>query len=312
MTHTIVVAEKIADAGIAMLAEYAEVDVATGADRPELLERLAGAHALIVRSATTVDAEMIAAAPELQVIGRAGIGVDNIDLDAARARQIVVVNAPAANIISAAELTMALLLAQARHVPEADALTRSGVWDRGRFTGVELYGKTLGIIGVGKIGSLVAERARAFGMRVVGYDPYLDADAIRERGVEPILTLVDLYETSDFITVHLPRTGETIGLLGAEAFARMKRGVGILNVSRGGIVDEAALAAAIVSGQVGSAGLDVFDNEPLTESPLFDLPQVVITPHLGASTVDAQDKAGTDVASAVLAELHGDVSPNRV
>jgi D-3-phosphoglycerate dehydrogenase len=312
MKHTIVVAEQIAEAGIAMLAEQGHVDVAIGVDRDELLGRLAPAHALVVRSATTVDAGMIAAAPNLQVIGRAGIGVDNVDLDAARERGVVVVNAPAANIISAAELTMALLLAQARHVAAADALTRSGVWDRARFGGVELYGKTLGIIGVGKIGALVGERARAFGMHVVGYDPYLDGDAIQARGADPMMTLADLYECSDYITVHLPRNSETVGLLDADAFARMKRGVGILNVSRGGIVDEDALADALASGQVGSAGLDVFSSEPLTQSRLFEFPQVTLTPHLGASTADAQDKAGTDVASAVLAELHGHVSPNRV
>lgn len=312
MTDKIVVAEKIADSGIEMLAAHGEVDVAVGVGRDELLARLEGAAALVVRSATTVDAEMIERAGGLRVIGRAGIGVDNIDLEAAAAAGAVVVNAPAANIVSAAELTMALLLAQARHLAVADATTRSGVWDRARFVGVELFGKTLGIIGVGKIGTLVAERAAAFGMVLVGYDPYLDPAVITAKGVEPLATLPELYARADFITVHLPRTPETVGMLSRSAFAQMKPGVRIINASRGGIVDEAALAEAIREGTVAGAGLDVYEHEPLTGSPLFELPQVVLTPHLGASTVEAQDRAGTDVAEAVIAELRGERSPNRV
>jgi len=312
MTHRIVVAEKIAETGISMLAEHGEVDVAIGIERNDLLSRVGKADALVVRSATTVDAEMLSVSPKLSVVGRAGIGVDNVDLQAASANGVVVVNAPTANIISAAELAMALILAQARHIAQADSLTRSGVWDRARFVGTELHGKTIGVIGAGKIGSLVAERATAFGMKPVGFDPYIDAETIRSRGMVPVDALEELYAVADFITVHLPRTPETVGMLGADAFARMKPGVRIVNASRGGIVDEEALADAIESGHVGGAGLDVYETEPLTESRLFGLTQVVLTPHLGASTVEAQDKAGTDVAAAVIEELRGDVSANRV
>lgn len=312
MNHRIVVAEKIAETGISMLSEHGEVDIAIGADRNDLLSLVGRADALVVRSATNVDAEMLSVSPKLSVVGRAGIGVDNVDLQSASANGVVVVNAPTANIISAAELAMALILAQARHITQADSLTRSGVWDRARFVGTELHGKTIGVIGAGKIGSLVAERATAFGMKPVGYDPYIDAETIRSRGMVPVDALEDLYAVADFITVHLPRTPETVGMLGADAFALMKPGVRIINASRGGIVDEDALADAIESGQVGGAGLDVYESEPLTESRLFGLPQVVLTPHLGASTTEAQDKAGTDVAAAVIEELRGDVSANRV
>ncbi len=295
-----------------MLAEHGEVDIAIDVDRKDLLARVGEADALVVRSATSVDAEMLSVSPRLSVVGRAGIGVDNVDLEAAAQRGVVVVNAPTANIISAAELAMALILAQARHIATADSLTRSGVWDRARFVGTELYGKTIGVIGAGKIGSLVAQRAAAFGMNPVGFDPYLDSETIRSRGMAPVEALEDLYAVADFITVHLPRTTETAGMLGAEAFAIMKPGVRIINASRGGIVDEEALADAIESGQVGGAGLDVYESEPLTESRLFGLTQVVLTPHLGASTAEAQDKAGTDVAAAVIEELRGEVSANRV
>lgn len=303
----VVVAEIIAAAGLESLAASCTVDNAAGTERPELLRRMANAHGLIVRSATQVDAEVFAAAPNLRVVGRAGVGVDNIDLKAATAAGVLVVNAPTANTISAAEHTMALILAQARSIPQADAKLRSGIWDRTGLQGVELHGKTLGILGLGRIGSLVAERARAFGMNLVGYDPFVSPEVAKRLGVDMVDEVGALYEVADFITMHLPKTRDTEGMFNAAAFAAMKPGVRIVNASRGGIVVESDLADAVRAGIVAGAGIDVFSDEPLTDSPLFDLPQVVLTPHLGASTVEAQDKAGTDVASAVAAALAGDL-----
>ena len=306
MNPTIVIAEAIADAGVRRLSERFHVDLAVGAGRDELLSRLADASALIVRSATTVDAEMIAAAPKLQVIGRAGIGVDNIDLDAATARGVLVVNAPHANTISAAEQAMALMLSQARNIPRAHATLTGGEWDRKSFQGVELHGKTVGIVGLGKIGTLVAQRCAAFGMEVIAYDPFVTEDRARRLGVS-LVDLDTLLGTSDFISIHLPKTKDTENLIGGENLGKLKPGVRIVNTSRGGIVNETELAKAIEDGVVGGAGLDVFEQEPTTDSPLFGLPQVVVTPHLGASTTEAQDKAGTDVAEAVAAALEGNL-----
>ena len=307
MTPKVVVAEPIAGAGIAALQSHCDVVDGTGLDRPELIEKLGDAQALIVRSATQVDAAMIESAPLLKVIGRAGIGVDNIDIEAATQAGIVVVNAPQANIISAAEHAMALLLSQARNVPRADAVLRSGVWDRKSFQGVELHGATLGVVGLGRIGSLVAQRASAFGMRVVAHDPYVGADRARQLGIHVAHSLDELYAEADFISLHLPLTDETRGMINAEAIAKMRPGVRIVNASRGGVIDEFDLAEAILSGRVAGAALDVFSAEPITESPLFELSQVVVTPHLGASTREAQDKAGVDVAEAVAAALRGEL-----
>lgn len=307
MRPKVVVAEVLSEVGIKALDEHCDVDVAAGASRQELLERMFDAEGLVVRSATQVDAELIAASPQLRVVGRAGVGVDNIDLVAASAAGVLVVNAPEANTISAAEHAFALLLSQARNIPQADALLRSGTWDRKSFQGIELHGKTLGVIGLGRIGSMVAIRAQAFGMDVIAYDPYVNAEMGLKRQITMTNDLDRVYAESDFITVHLPKTPETANMLNSEAFAKMKDGVRIINASRGGIVDEAALAVAVRSGKVAGAGLDVFDAEPLEKSPLFELPQVVLTPHLGASTVEAQDKAGTDVALAVAAALRGEL-----
>lgn len=306
MPFKVVVAETIADAGVTALREYFDVDVATGLDREELSDRLADADALIVRSATTVDRALMEAAPGLKVIGRAGIGVDNIDLDAATERGVLVVNAPHANTISAAEHAMALLLSQARNIPRAHGLLVSGVWDRKSFEGIELHGKTIGVIGLGKIGTLVAQRCLAFGMRVLAYDPFVGGDRARQLGVE-LMDLEDLLPQADFISIHLPKTKETENLIGGDNLMKVKPGVRIVNTSRGGVVNEADLAAAIEDGRVGGAGLDVFATEPLVDSPLFGLPQVVVTPHLGASTAEAQDKAGNDVATAVAAALRGEL-----
>ena len=303
----VVVAEAIAEAGIDILRESAVVDVAIGVDREELKQRLADADALVVRSATAVDAELIAAAPRLRVIGRAGIGVDNIDITAATNAGVLVVNAPRANVVSAAEHTMGLILAQARNIAQADASLRGGKWDRKRFGGVELFGKTLGIVGLGRIGMLVAERAAAFGMRLIAYDPYVVPARAEEAGVELVGDLHDLCAVSDFITIHLPKTRETEGLFDATMFSAMKDGVRLVNAARGGIVDEDALAEAVRSGKVAGAAFDVYATEPMTRGPLLDLPNVVLTPHLGASTREAQDRAGTDVAEAVAAALAGDL-----
>ncbi len=302
----VVIAESIADAGVSMLAEECSVDVAVGSTRAELMDRLAAAEALIVRSATVVDRSLIEAAPSLRVIGRAGIGVDNVDLEAATGRGVLVVNAPHANSISAAEHAMALLLAQAREVPRAHASLTAGDWDRSRFQGVELHGKTVGVLGLGKIGTLVARRCLAFGMKVLAYDPFVSAEQARRMGVEPA-PLDAVLEASDFITIHLPKTKETVGLLGKENLAKLPPGARIVNTARGSIVDESALAEAIREGRIGGAALDVFESEPVTSSPLFELPEVVVTPHLAASTAEAQDKAGTDTAAAVLAALRGEL-----
>jgi D-3-phosphoglycerate dehydrogenase len=302
----VVVAEAIAPAGIAAMEGDCDVDVAVGVERSDLLARMAEAAGLIVRSATQVDAEMIEAAPHLQVVGRAGIGVDNIDLDAATRAGVLVVNAPNANTISAAEHTMALLLAQARRITEADASLRSGAWERKRFNGVELHGKTLGVVGLGRIGTLVAQRASAFGMRILAYDPYVSEERARRLGVE-LSGLAELFATADFLTIHLPRTNDTEGLVDAAMLATMKPTARLINVARGGIVDEAALADAVRNGTIGGAAVDVFAVEPTTESPLFGLPEVVVTPHLGASTQEAQDKAGISVAESVAEALRGDL-----
>lgn len=306
MTAKVVVAESIADAGLAALRDHFTVDVAIGLDPAELAARLGDADALIVRSATVVDRALMEAAPQLKVIGRAGIGVDNIDLAEATARGVLVVNAPHANTISAAEHAMALLLSQARNVPRAHGALIGGSWDRKSFEGVELHGKTIGIVGLGKIGTLVAQRCLAFGMRVLAHDPFIGPDRARQLGVE-LLELDDLLPQADFISVHLPKTKDTENLIGGDNLLKVKPGVRIVNTSRGGIVNEADLAAALEDGRVGGAALDVFAVEPTTESPLFAMPQVVVTPHLGASTAEAQDKAGIDVASAVMAALHGDL-----
>ena len=303
----VVVAEPIAAIGLAELGQHAEVIDAVGASRAELIELLRSAHGLLVRSATAVDAELISAAPSLQVIGRAGIGVDNIDLEAATAAGVLVVNAPAANVISAAEHTMALILSQARNVPRADATLRSGVWDRKSFEGIELHGKTLGVLGLGRVGTLVAQRAHAFGMALLAYDPFVGHERARRIGVELTDDLDRIYASADVITIHLPKTKDTEGLIGKEALEKMREGVRIVNTSRGGIIDEAALAEMIRSGKVAGAALDVFAEEPLGDSPLLALPQVVLTPHLGASTVEAQDKAGVDVARSLVLALAGEL-----
>ncbi|APE15767.1 phosphoglycerate dehydrogenase [Mycobacterium sp. WY10] len=307
----VLIADKLAESTVAALGDQVEVRWVDGPDRPKLLEAVADADALLVRSATTVDAEVIAAAPKLKIIARAGVGLDNVDVDTATAAGVLVVNAPTSNIHSAAEHALALMLSAARQIPAADATLREHTWKRSSFSGTEIFGKTVGVVGLGRIGQLVAQRLAAFGTHVIAYDPYVPAARAAQLGIE-LLPLDELLGRADFISVHLPKTPETAGLLGKEALAKTKKGVIIVNAARGGLIDEQALADAITSGHVFAAGLDVFSTEPCTDSPLFELPQVVVTPHLGASTAEAQDRAGTDVAASVKLALAGEFVPDAV
>lgn len=301
--------EVIAESGLQELRNAGhEVDVRLGLSPDELVEAVKGAHALIIRSATQVDAATLEAGKDLVVVGRAGIGLDNVDVAKATELGVMVVNAPQSNILSAAEQTMALLLAQARNIPQAHTALKSGKWERSKWEGVELHGKVLGVVGLGKIGALVAQRAMAFGMHLVAYDPFISEERARHMGVE-LMDLDQLLAQSDFITIHLPKNKETTNLLNAESLKKTKVGVRIINVARGGIVNEADLAEAIRNGHVQGAALDVFEKEPTTESPLFELPSVVVVPHLGASTVEAQDKAGITIAEQVELALAGDFVP---
>jgi D-3-phosphoglycerate dehydrogenase len=307
----VLIAEELAPSAMEVLAGEFEVRGVDGADRGALLPALADADAVIVRSATRIDAEALAAGPRLKVVARAGIGLDNVDVPAATARGVMVVNAPTSNIVSAAEHAVALLLATARNVPAADRSLKAGEWKRSRFTGVEIADKTVGIVGLGRIGILFAQRMSSFGTRLIAYDPYLQPARAAQVGVR-LVSLEQLLAESDFISIHLPKTPETAGLIGAKELARTKPGVRIVNAARGGLVDEQALADALRSGQVAGAGIDVFATEPCTDSPLFGLPGVVVTPHLGASTVEAQDKAGLAVARSVRLALQGEFVPDAV
>ncbi len=307
----VLLAEKLAPSVLELLGDSVEIRHVDGTDRPALLAAVADADALLVRSATKVDAEVLAAANHLKVVARAGVGLDNVEVPAATARGVMVVNAPTSNIVSAAEHALALLLAVARRIPAADASLRGGEWKRSSFNGVELNGKTAGIVGLGKIGQLLAQRLAAFGMELIAYDPYVAPARAAQLGIE-LVTLDELLARADTISIHLPKTPETKGLIGADQLAKVKPGVIIVNDARGGLIDEQALADAVREGRVGGAGIDVFATEPTTSSPLFELPNVVVTPHLGASTTEAQDRAGTDVARSVLLALAGDFVPDAV
>jgi D-3-phosphoglycerate dehydrogenase / 2-oxoglutarate reductase len=307
----VLVAEELAPSAMEVLAGEFEVRSVDGADRSALLPALAEADAVIVRSATRIDAEALAAGPRLKVVARAGIGLDNVDVPAATARGVMVVNAPTSNIVSAAEHAVALLLATARNVAAADRSLKAGEWKRSTFTGVEIADKTIGMVGLGRVGVLFAQRMSAFGTRLIAYDPYVQPARAAQVGVR-LVSLQQLLTESDFISIHLPKTPETLGLIGAAELALTKKGVRIVNAARGGLVDEQALAEAIRSGQVAGAGIDVFVTEPCTDSPLFGLPGVVVTPHLGASTVEAQDKAGLAVARSVRLALQGEFVPDAV
>ena len=309
----VLVAEKIADGGIELLKKAGhEVDVKLELTPEELIAVIPDYEALIVRSATQASREVIEAGTKLKIVGRAGVGVDNVDVAAATERGVIVCNAPTSNIVSACEQTFALMLASARRTPQANKSMKEHKWDRGKFSGTELYQKTLAIIGLGRIGGLVAKRAHAFEMNLVGYDPYSTPDHAAEIGVTLYEDLDELLPLADFITVHLPKTKETIGMFGPDQFAKMKNGVYVVNTARGGIYNLDALAEAIKSGKVAGAGIDVYEKEPCTESPLHELDQVILTPHLGASTKEAQARAGVQIAEYVLLGLEGKMVPTAV
>jgi D-3-phosphoglycerate dehydrogenase len=307
----VLIAEELSPATIEALGPDFEIRSCNGADRAELLPAIADVDAILVRSATKVDAEALAAAQRLKVVARAGVGLDNVDVKAATQAGVMVVNAPTSNIVSAAELAVALMLAAARHISPAHAALRGGEWKRSKYTGIELYEKTVGIVGLGRIGVLVAQRLSAFGMKVIAYDPYVQAGRAAQMGVR-LVDLDTLLAESDFMSVHLPKTPETVGLIGAEQLAAAKQSLVLVNAARGGIVDEAALYDALKTGQIAAAGLDVFASEPCTDSPLFELENVVATPHLGASTDEAQEKAGIAVARSVRLALSGELVPDAV
>jgi D-3-phosphoglycerate dehydrogenase len=307
----VLIAEELSPATVDALGPDFEIRHCNGADRAELLSAIADVDAILIRSATKVDAEAIAAANKLRVVARAGVGLDNVDVAAATKAGVMVVNAPTSNIVTAAELACGLIIASARNIASANAALKAGEWKRSKYTGVELSEKTLGVVGLGRIGVLVSQRMAAFGMKVVAYDPYVQPARAAQLGVK-LLTLDELLETADFITVHLPKTPETLGLIGDEALHKVKPTVRIVNAARGGIVDEEALAAALKEGRVAGAGLDVYSKEPCTDSPLFQFDNVVATPHLGASTDEAQEKAGIAVARSVRLALAGELVPDAV
>jgi D-3-phosphoglycerate dehydrogenase / 2-oxoglutarate reductase len=308
----VLVKEKIADSGVALLEENFDVDLGLEMDDTALVEAIGDYDAILIRSATKLTPELIERATNLKVIGRAGTGVDNVDIPAATRRGIVVANAPESNSVAAAEHTLALALSLFRNVPQAHGALADGRWDRAKYKGAELYGKTIGIVGFGRIGQLVAKRAQAFEMDVIAFDKFVSAERFRELGVEGVSELDELFGRADVVTVHVPKTPETIGLIGNEAIAAMVDGVRILNCARGELVDLDALLAGLESGKVGGAALDVFPSEPFTEHPIFSRDDVVVTPHLGASTAEAQDRAGIVTAEQVTAALTGGVVTNAV
>jgi D-3-phosphoglycerate dehydrogenase / 2-oxoglutarate reductase len=307
----VLVAEELSPAAIALLESGFEVRHVDGADRARLLPALADADAVIIRSATRMDEEALAHAPNLRVVARAGVGLDNVDVDAATKAGVMVVNAPTSNIVSAAEHAVALLLALARNLPQANASLRAGEWKRSAFTGVELESKVAGLLGLGRIGALVAVRLVALGMRVIAYDPYVPTARAAQLGVR-LVGLEELLAEADFVSVHLPKNAETAGLIGDAELRRMKPGARLVNAARGGLVDEHALALALKEGRLAGAALDVYATEPCTDSPLFSFDNVIATPHLGASTHEAQEKAGTQVARSVRLALAGEFVPDAV
>lgn len=307
----VLIAEELSPATIDQLGPDFDIRHVDGANRAELLPALAEAHAVLIRSATKMDQEAIAAAPDLKVIARAGVGLDNVDIKAATEAGVMVVNAPTSNVTSAAELAIALLLSLARHIPRAHESLAQGAWKRSAYTGVELFDKTVGIIGLGRIGALVAERLAGFGVRLIGYDPYIQPTRAAQLGVE-LVDMNTLMTESDFITIHIPKTPETTGMISDAEFALAKPSLRLVNASRGGIIDEDALYRALESKTIAGAALDVFLQEPPDGSPLLGLPNIVVTPHLGASTDEAQEKAGVSVARSVKLALEGELVPDAV
>ncbi|CAA9433630.1 MAG: D-3-phosphoglycerate dehydrogenase [uncultured Rubrobacteraceae bacterium] len=308
----VLITEALAESGVELLRKEFEVDVLLGLSPEELVEKIGAYDGLIIRSATTVTAEVIDHADNLKVVGRAGIGVDNIDIEAATKRGIIVANAPESNTIAAGEHTLGLMLAAARHIPAADTSLRGGEWKRSKFKGVEVAGKTLGLVGLGHVGTIVARGALGMRMRVLAYDPYVSEDRMRDMNVARAESVDEVLEQSDFVSLHVPRTPQTMGLINAETLEKMKPSAYLINVARGGIVDEGALYNALKEGTIAGAALDVFKEEPTTDSPLFSLPNAVITPHLGASTVEAQDRAGVTAAEQVAVALRGRVPMNAI
>ena len=307
----VLIAEQLSPATVDALGPDFDVRQVDGTDRPALFAALADANAVLVRSATKMDAEAISHAPLLKVIARAGVGLDNVDIKSATTAGVMVVNAPTSNIISAAELTCGHILSLARHIPAARASLGAGEWKRSSFTGTELYEKTLGVVGLGRIGALVAARMQAFGMRVVAYDPYVTNTRAQQLGVE-LLSLDELVTQVDFLTIHMPKTPETTGMIGETELTAMKKTAYVVNVARGGLIDEDALRDALAAGEIAGAGLDVFTSEPPADASLTGLASVVATPHLGASTDEAQEKAGVSVARSVKLALEGDLVPDAV
>ncbi|WP_419945556.1 hydroxyacid dehydrogenase [Candidatus Poriferisodalis sp.] len=308
----VVVAEPLADAGLDLLrAAGHDIDIRNRLSADDLRRTIVGAHGLIVRSATQVDAELLAAGESLVVVGRAGVGLDNVDVAAASERGVIVCNAPYSNVVSAAEMTVALMLALARHVPQAHQALAEGRWERGNWGGMEICRKTVGILGLGRVGRLVAQRIAPFDVALIAYDPYVSAESARAAGVD-MVSFEELLEMSDIITLHMPRTAETADLLGAENLAKCRPHALIVNTARGGILDEAAAAVALEECRLGGVAVDVYASEPATDSPLFGRPDVVATPHLGASTTEAQDRAGTQIAEQVNLALAGDPVPYAV
>ncbi|WP_026553119.1 phosphoglycerate dehydrogenase [Arthrobacter sp. H20] len=307
----VLLAEELSPATVEALGPDFEIRQTDGSDRGQLLAAIADVDAILVRSATQVDAEAIAAAPRLKVIARAGVGLDNVDIKAATQAGVMVVNAPTSNIISAAELTVGHILSLARHIPQASAALKGGEWKRSKYSGIELYEKKVGIIGLGRIGALVAARLQGFDTEILAYDPYVTSARAAQLGVQ-LVTLDELLEQSDFITIHMPKTPETLGMLGEAAFKKMKPSAYVVNVARGGLVDEAALFTALQANEIAGAGVDVFVTEPSTDLPFFELDNVVVTPHLGASTDEAQEKAGVSVARSVRLALAGELVPDAV
>lgn len=313
MAKKVLVTEKLAEAGLDMLRERGcEVDVLLELAPADLVAAIPAYDALIVRSATQVTREVIEAAINLKIIGRAGVGIDNVDVEAATENGIIVCNAPTSNIVSAAEQTMALMLACARRIPQANASMKAGRWERSKFTGTELFEKTLAVFGLGRVGGLVAERASAFGMKLIGYDPYCSPERAEQLGVELYDNVDDIVPLADFITVHLPKTKETIGMFGPEQYAAMKDGVVLVNTARGGIYNIESLADFVAAGKVGAAAIDVYEVEPCMESPLHEFENVILTPHIGAATIEAQMRAGTQIAEYVAAGLEGSIVPTAV
>ncbi|NPV27850.1 MAG: phosphoglycerate dehydrogenase [Firmicutes bacterium] len=306
----VIIAERVADVCLEILRQELEVDVRFGIKQEELLDIIEDYDALIVRSVIKVNEELLKKAKKLKVVGRAGNGIDNIDVPACTRYGVLAVNTPESNTISAAEHTIALLLSAIRNIPRATQQLKSGGWDRTPFQGVELYGKTVGIVGLGRIGSMVATRLAAFGMKVIAYDPYITEERFKRFGAERITDLNELVRRSDVITVHTPRTEETMGMIGEEQFKVAKRGVIVVNCARGGIINEAALIKAMNEGIVAYAGIDVFEKEPSPGNPIFQLEKIAVTPHLGADTAEAQYRVGATIATQVLNALKGQIVPN--